>query len=456
MLIPLSVFGDSTKTEIRESYANFVHRTSDSADSLLLMIDKSDAPQKQLRTAIIRFADQFETDPLLAVKLYTRLAESYEANGDSLWSDRVHCEKIQYYLIKDFLFRNKNNAIGLKALEDYKLARYLDDQYYQFQHNNDERRIDKVELDEYDKVYIDQAELDGKNMEEIGAIDEAEWCYKYWIRLSKKYRSPFSESIMCAYMDLLKLYATHNDVESFNELFPTVSTYANEGLFARYNEFYLAKIFGKVFSDIGNKKQAFDCYKKCFAFLDSGEHIEDELNQKISLYMNYMAVCNDLGFFQDALGCSVYLESNLSKADIKRLSDYKFNLFVALLGLSEYEKSLCVINEVEQLLTNINKSSDSFYYSVCMFKGINLLMLGHEEEARLQFKSMYEQLWVNHNAIAGLEETIYPNLAFYLMSLGEYQMALTLLETIAEIDLKTSGKISSSVQNDIDECKKHL
>lgn len=417
-------------------------------NSTLLLFDSYmalgnlDVPEKYLRTAILRFIKQLEEKPNYAHELYSCLARVYEAKGETLWADRIHREKIQYYLIKDYLSKNPNDTNGVRALEKYKLFRYVDDQY------NNLQGI-------YDESYIAGAESDGENMELIGALDEAKWCYNYCFRLSEKYISPFSESVMIAYWKLLNLYAIENDTEAFNALFPEAVKYAEDGSFEKYNEFSLAKIFGNTFIKQGNKEQAFNLYKKGITYLNSGKHIDDGQDIKTGLYMSFMAVCCDLGYYQEALECCDFLESNIPKDESKRYCDYKFNCFSALFGIGDYEKSLLVIEELEQMLKS-QDSSSLFYYEVCLLKGDNFFLLGREAEAMLTYKYLHEHLSLHPDAIYGSERYIYNDLAFRFMSLGDYRQALDVLEKNAEKDINETGKISVTVQNYIDECKKHL
>ena len=421
---------------------NFLNMTLFLCDCYLNRGDYN-TPQSYLRKAIIRYVGQFETYPSYAVKLYTLLADVYEAKGDTIWSDRVHGEKIQLYLIKDYIQNNPNDTIGNHVLDDYKSNRYLIDQYYNLQ-------------GVYNEDYVAWAEYNGKNMEKIGVPKEAEWCYKYCIRLSGRHGIDFSDFVMHSYMDILELYVKDNNIDNFNTLFPQVLSYAKGDHTNYYNEFSISKIFGNLFSEQGNKQQAYNCFKRCLAYLDSGNHVEDEIEHKISICMSLMAICDDLGYYQEALNYHPFLESQLTKEDGEKYYNYKFNLFAALMGIEEYQKSLSVIEELESKKKQENDTLNQKYIEYCLLKGANLILLNKDIEAISIFNGLYDCLQSHSNDIVDLQGWVYSSLASGLMELGDYQKALTMLEKSAEVELNEYGQVSNSILNNISECRKHL
>ena len=111
--------------KVNELFINENLYDSDHLNAILFLCDSYMATgnyvvlQKYLTKAIVRYVNQFESKPQYALDLYTRLAHVYEAVGDTLWSDRVHVEKIQYYLIKDYVNSHPNDSIGEQVLKDF-------------------------------------------------------------------------------------------------------------------------------------------------------------------------------------------------------------------------------------------------------------------------------------------------------------------------------------------------
>ena len=310
---------------------NFLNMTLFLCDSY---VNKGDfnTPASYLRKAIIRYVDQFEANPSYAVELYSQLADVYFAKGDTLWSDRVHVEKIEYYLIKDYMKMHPNDTLGNQILNSYNSYRTMVDQYSNL-HNI------------HDEVFIGSAGLEAENLARIDANKEAEWCYLYSIRLSSKYIEGFSDLTMFAYMNLLRLYAEQN-IESFNVLFPKAIEYAERDPSKYYNEFYVSQIFGNIFFEQGDTQQAYLLYKRCVSYLDSGNHVEDEIKHKTSIYKSLMAICNDLGYYQEALNYYPFLENQLSKDDGERYDNYKYNVAIALMRIILYTKELTYFEEL--------------------------------------------------------------------------------------------------------------
>lgn len=420
---------------------NFLNMTLFLCDSY---VNKGDfnTPASYLRKAIIRYVDQFEANPSYAVELYSQLADVYFAKGDTLWSDRVHVEKIEYYLIKDYVNSHPNDSMGEQILKDFNNFRFIEDQYNNLQDIRDEH-------------YVARAEFEADNLVKIGANDEAEWCYQYCIRLSSRYSKGFSESTMFAYMNLLRLYAEQN-IERFNVLFPKAIEYAERDPSKYYNEFYVSQIFGNIFFEKGDNQQAYTLYKRCVSYLDSGNHIENEIEHKISVYRLLMAICDDLGYYQEAMNYHPFLENQLSKDDGERYDNYKNNLAIALMGIKDYTKALTVFEELIQKKASLNDTLNQKYIEYCLLKGANLILLNKDIEAISIFNSLYDCLQSHSNDIAGLQSWVYSSLASGLMELGDYQKALTMLERSSEIELKESGRVSESTINDINECKKHI
>ena len=434
--------------KVNELFINENLYDSDHLNAILFLCDSYMATgnyvvlQKYLTRAIVRYVNQFEAKPQYALDLYTRLAHVYEAVGDTLWSDRVHVEKIQYYLIKDYVNSHPNDSIGEQVLKDFNNFRFIEDQYNNLQDIRDEH-------------YVARAEFEADNLVKIGANDEAEWCYQYCIRLSSRYSKGFSESSMFAYMNLLRLYAEQN-IESFNVLFPKAIEYAERDPSKYYNEFYVSQIFGNIFFEQGDTQQAYLLYKRCVSYLDSGNHVEDEIKHKTSIYKSLMAICNDLGYYQEALNYYPFLENQLSKDDGERYDNYKFNVAIALMGIKEYTKALTVFEELIQMKASLNDTLNQKYIEYCLLKGANLILLNKDIEAISIFNGLYDCLQSHSNDIAGLQSWVYSSLASGLMELGDYQKALTMLEISSEIELKESGRVSESTINDINECKKHI
>ncbi len=434
--------------KVNELFINENLYDSDHLNAILFLCDSYMATgnyvvlQKYLTKAIVRYVNQFESKPQYALDLYTRLAHVYEAVGDTLWSDRVHVEKIQYYLIKDYVNSHPNDSIGEQILKDFNNFRFVEDQYNNLQDIRDEH-------------YVARAEFEADNLVKIGANDEAEWCYQYCIRLSSRYSKGFSESSMFAYMNLLRLYAEQN-IERFNVLFPKAIEYAERDPSKYYNEFYISQIFGNIFFEKGDNQQAYTLYKRCVSYLDSGNHIENEIEHKISVYRLLMAICDDLGYYQEALNYHPFLESQLTKEDGEKYYNYKFNLFAALMGIEDYNTSLPVIEELVQFKLSLNDTLNQKYIEYCLLKGANLIQLNKDIEAKSIFNGLYDCLQSHSNDIVDLQGWVYSSLASGLMELGDYQKALTMLEKSAEVELNEYGQVSNSILNNISECRKHL
>ncbi len=434
--------------KVNELFINENLYDSDHLNAILFLCDSYMATgnyvvlQKYLTKAIVRYVNQFESKPQYALDLYTRLAHVYEAVGDTLWSDRVHVEKIQYYLIKDYVNSHPNDSIGEQILKDFNNFRFVEDQYNNLQDIRDEH-------------YVARAEFEADNLVKIGANDEAEWCYQYCIRLSSRYSKGFSESSMFAYMNLLRLYAEQN-IERFNVLFSKAIEYAERDPSKYYNEFYISQIFGNIFFEKGDNQQAYTLYKRCVSYLDSGNHIENEIEHKISVYRLLMAICDDLGYYQEALNYHPFLESQLTKEDGEKYYNYKFNLFAALMGIEDYNTSLPVIEELVQFKLSLNDTLNQKYIEYCLLKGANLIQLNKDIEAKSIFNGLYDCLQSHSNDIVDLQGWVYSSLASGLMELGDYQKALTMLEKSAEVELNEYGQVSNSILNNISECRKHL
>lgn len=404
-----------------------------------------------LRGLIVKHNELFETYPSQAAYTYSILARIYEEKGDTIMSESIHYDKIQYYFIKSYIQESPNDHVGQEIFDSYSLTKTVMNDYYSYT-----RPIDS----EYIRILCSI----GEDMETIGADYEAKWCYENCIRNGNSFLGKYNKAQKWSYLNLLKLYASNKEFDAFNSLLPIAIDYINnikdDEKDNKDNEFALGKVYGNIFLEQGDYEEAYKCYLRSKKYLENGNLIPEQRNQEIQLYLLLSRTCLNLRLYDETLTYCDSIENLIDSEDKSNQTD----LFNSRLFRSEVLVNTNNFNRANDFLDLLKqqtiKDYGTFcieYIKVCYYKALNYYRQERDVDVINELLPILETSYDKYSEIWGdYWFPLYTLQAYAYIGTLNYSSALKTLEKLAEIEKHINGEVSDNTKELINECKTKL
>ncbi len=374
----------------------------------------------------------------------------------SIWEECEYSKK----MLKLLLIINKDTNDSSPIIEE------IHNEIQEIALNVYANRTNSNEAKEYKKSYKLMCGLIKDRSKKVSDDDfyRAYFCIASYMQLIKEYEEAArlfalvkdyysdkktKESI---YSSLLAMYASIAQKDSIDKLLPEIFEFCD-----KYNidkDQYSENVYvGYMMNNNGHYEDAQIYYEHADEYLNEHPDTPDWKDKKLNILSKMIINQRSLTSYERTLSL---IDKYESLADIDDFYDYHFINFergIALMNLNKYDQALAVFENVRHKIDTSNIPGAKDEFMSLLYLGICYLENGQYKKSIKIIEeclSIIKDKKIDKSDLFGY---CYLNLGRCYLMLKDYKKAMSLLNSSADIQLKTKGYIGENTIKYINECK---